>query len=245
MPAKKKKVEPSCGLKEIPKTPIKGGLMEALEEPIDDYKDFKMTRAAREYMFRSLLNMKAGLVTVAPLVCKGKTKCPFIDKCPIYIADGAKGKFPLNKQCIVEGSFIRDRFKDYMEELQEQGTDLETSPTVRSLVSKLVELDLKEYRASLIYAGVAGQSDGTMLLEQTVTITDDDKEVTQLQEHPIVKISAQIHKQRMEILDALVLTPKREIWKRVGLKQRQEEDYVSQGRKMIEMLENLTDSLEK
>lgn len=230
-----------CGLVELP--PQKAGIMQALDQPVDDYSNFKMSRGAREHLFRSLLNMKAGLVTISPLYCKGKTKCPFIDRCPIYIDNKGAAEYPINKQCIVEGSFIRDRFKEYIEELEEKGTEVENSQTVRSLVSKLVELDLRDYRANLILAGVAGDSDGTMLLEQTM-VNEKGIEVTQTMEHPIVKIMAQTQRQRMEILDTLAITPKREIWKRIGLKQRQEEDFVSQGRKMLDMLESLTETLE-
>ena len=238
----KKKNNSIYGLKELPP---KTGLMQALSEPIDDYSDLVLSKKARDYLFRSLLNMKAGLVTISPLNCPGKTKCPFIEKCPIYIADGSKGQYPINKQCIVEGSFIRDRFKEYVEELEEKNTDVENSPTVRSLVSKLVELDLKDYRANLILAGVAGSSDGTLLIDQNIGVTDSGDEITQKQEHPIVRIMAQTQKQRMEILDTLAITPKREIWKRGLLKQRQEEDYVSQGRKILESLEAIVDGLDK
>lgn len=242
MPDDKKKNNSICGLKKLPP---KTGLMEALSEPIDDYSDLVLSKKARDHLFRSLLNMKAGLVTISPLDCRGRTKCPFIDKCPIYIADGSKGQYPIGKQCIVEGSFIRDRFREYIEELEEKSTDVENSPTVRSLVSKLVELDLKDYRANLILAGVAGDSDGTLLIDQNIGVTDSGDSITQKQEHPIVKIMAQTQKQRMEILDTLALTPKREIWKRGLLKQRQEEDYVSQGRKILESLEAIVDGLDK
>jgi hypothetical protein len=121
--------------------------------------------------------------------------------------------------------------------------EVENSPTKRSLLSKLVELDIYDFRSSLILAGVFPNTDGSLLFSQTIAINQEGENIDQIQEHPAWKVKSQIQKQRMDLLDALAITPKREIWRRAALKQKQDDNYLTIGRKLQEKLDLVLDSL--
>lgn len=213
---------------------------------LDDYGSLTLTEGATERLSKLVLSVKAGLVSVTPLICKGPTSCPFITRCPIYQDDKSTGKhseYPINLQCIVEVNIIRDKFLGYVEEFGVEN-QIESSPTIRSQISKLAELDLYDYRIDLVLAGVAGDSDGTLLLDQTIAITEDEEEVKQKQEHPAWKIKERIHKQRMELLDALGATVKRKVWIDATLKRTTNENVFQKQMQILERVDGLMDALE-
>ncbi|MCF1193251.1 hypothetical protein LRR18_16800, partial [Mangrovimonas sp. AS39] len=85
-------------------------------------------------------------------------------------------------------------------------------PTEMALVSKLVELDIYDYRASLLMA-VGGGTTGLpttegqdMMLDQVMAIDPDGHEIRQRILHPLVDLKEKNQRQRMDILTALVAT---------------------------------------
>jgi hypothetical protein len=175
---------------------------------LDDYSGVEISPAARGRLERTILAGRLGGVYLSPMICRGGNQCPFVERCPIGVEDGLGGNFPVGKQCIVEVNLINNRFVEYIEELDIEG-EIERSPTLRSLVSKLVELDIEDYRLSLTLSGLAHDSDGTLLLKQVTMVNNVGDEVETLAEHPAWRMKERIQKQRMEILDAIVATPKR------------------------------------
>lgn len=203
----------------------------------DNYDDINLSARAKTRLANILASSRAGLVSSSPLVCKGPEGCPFKSRCPIYVEDGANATYPLSRQCIVELNFVQDRFMAYVDELDQRG-DVTNSMTYRSQISALVDLDLREYRINLILGGVGGFSDGTMLLEQTIAVTEDGEEVKQLQDHPAYKILTRIRKDRLELLDAMGLTAKRDAMIRAALHQKEADNFLTRS---IDLLERLTD----
>ena len=176
--------------------------------------------------------------------CAGPDDCPFSNRCPIYMADGSKGDYPLKKQCIVELNLARERFMAYVEEFNLQGK-VEESPTLRSQISKLADFDIYEYRIKLILAGVAGDSDGSLLIEQSIAVTQGGADVLQIQEHPAWKMLERVQKQRMELLDALGATPKRKVWMDVALKRTDSDNLLAKQRELLERIDGLVEAMEE
>jgi len=211
---------------------------------IDDYSDLKLSDGAKQKLAAVVLNAGTGLISITPLICAGPDDCPFSNRCPIYMADGSKGDYPLKKQCIVELNLARERFMAYVEEFNLQGK-VEESPTLRSQISKLADFDIYEYRIKLILAGVAGDSDGSLLIEQSIAVTQGGADVLQIQEHPAWKMLERVQKQRMELLDALGATPKRKVWMDVALKRTDSDNLLAKQRELLERIDGLVEAMEE
>lgn len=211
---------------------------------VDDYSDVQLSEGARNRLSNILLSSRAGLVSSAPLICRGFTQCPFISRCPIYAADGQQGTYPLDRQCIVELNLVQDRFMAYAEELDVHGK-VSNSMTYRSQISALVDLDLREFRCNMILAGVGGMSDGTLLHEQTIALNEDGEEISQLQDHPAWKILVRIRKDRMELLDAMGLTIKRDAMIRAALHQKEADNFLTRSIELLERIATLEEAVVK
>ena len=216
----------------------------ALLASVDDYSDVELSAGARQRLANILVSSRAGLVSTSPLICRGPTQCPFISRCPIHMADGDTGTYPLNRQCVVELNFVQDRFIAYLDELDIQGKASD-SLTYRSQISALVDLDLREYRINLILAGVGGISDGTLLHEQTIALNEDGEEVNQLQDHPAWKILTRIRKDRMELLDSMGLTVKRDAMIKAALHQKEADNFLTRSMELLERIASLEDAVVK
>jgi hypothetical protein len=207
---------------------------------VDNYADIQLSDAAKHRLASILASSRAGLVATAPIICRGPTECPFVSRCPIFVADGEGSTYPLNRQCIVELNLAQDRFMAYAEELDSKGK-VSDSMTYRAQISALVDLDIREFRVSMILAGVGGLSDGTLLHEQTIGVTEDGDPITQLQDHPAWRILVRIRRDRMDLFDAMGLTVKRDAMIRAALHQKEADNIHTRS---IELLERIT-SLEE
>jgi hypothetical protein len=213
---------------------------EFLGSSIDNYSDLELKEETKECLSRLLTGAKAGVVALSPLVCRGPAQCPFRRKCPIYQAEGVNGKYPVERQCIVEASYIRDKYLEYLNQFEFNENEVANSPTIRALVSKLSELDMYDIRLSLILAGATGH-DGSLLIEQNIgAIPDTEEIITQLQEHPACKIKERIQKQRMEILDVMEATPKAKTRHDSILKISNNANYMQRQKALLEALDELS-----
>jgi hypothetical protein len=209
-----------------------------LSTTTDDYSDIEISKRAKDRLARILLASRSGLVSSSALICEGPKDCPFKARCPIYLEDGTHGKYPVGKQCIVEANLVQDRFMSYVEELNLEGKVLE-SLTYRSQISALVDLDLREFRINMVLAGVGKLSDGTLLHEQTIGVDDDGEEIKQLQEHPAWRILQSIRRTRLELLDAMGLTVKRDAMIKAALHQRDTDNFLTKSIDLLEKISNL------
>jgi hypothetical protein len=157
------------------------------------------------------------------------------------MADGMHADYPLFKQCVMELNLARQFYLDYVEEFNLEGK-IDSSPTLRSQISKLAEIDVYEYRVKLILAGVVGDSDGSLMVNQAVAISQETGgigSVEQLTVHPAWQILEKLNKFRMDLLDALGATIKRKVWIDVSLKRSDNQNYIAQTRELLERIENL------
>jgi hypothetical protein len=222
--------------------------LSSVPETIDDYSKFEYSPGAKSYLSAIIGATSIGLVSVTPLVCKGSQDCPFSKRCPIWMADGDSGNYPVGKQCVVELNLAREKFAAYVQEFDLEDA-VKTSPTLRAQISKLAELDVLDYRASLILAGVTGDSDGSLLIEQVVAVDRSKEgeisEICQLQEHPAWRVKERIQKQRSELLDMLCATPRRKIWADVALKRAERDNIFEKQMELLERVGNIVDAMDK
>lgn len=221
---------------------VKDKVVEAfINNSIDDYSNLELKQESKDNLAKLLTGARAGIVALSPLTCRGPGVCPFRKKCPIYQAEGTKGKYPVEKQCIVEASYVRNKYLEYLSQFDMTEESVAPSPTLRALISKLSELDLYDIRLSLILSGITGEHDGSLLISQNIgAIPETEEIITQLQEHPAWKIKERIQKQRMEILDAMEATPKAKTRHDSILKISNAANYMQKQRALLEALDELS-----
>lgn len=222
------------GMVELPDgTLTKSKMMDVFGIPLDDYSDIRLTQSEMRRIRWHAEKMKYGFQAMAPILCLGPVKCIFRLRCPIidrsittangeidFAKQDAK-KFPLARQCFVEGDFLTWKRQAYIDEFE---IDIE-SPTELGMVNKLAELDLYEYRATLVLAHGDSDGEGMNLMKNQVTgATVRGDEITRLEEHPAFILKDKLHRQRMDILNALVGTRKEKYKKEVAMKQRDFKD---------------------
>lgn len=206
-------------------------MFDLLAVELDDYTDLEFTEPEARKIKSHIMNMRHGLSAMAPIYCGGPAKCPYRERCPL------KGlptrKYPLMRQCILERDFIIHKRFEYIEELD---VNVE-SPTEMALINRLVEIDIYDYRASLILAMGDNKQEGQDLLKEQITgISPVGDEIKQLVPHPAFDIKERLQRQRMELLRDLVATRREKYKKRAALKEKGEDDHSIKEAKLAEKL---------
>lgn len=207
------------------------------EESIDRYDDAVLTPESRQYLERIILSAKKGLNSISPIICKGINSCPFISRCPIRLGGGTW--YPIDRQCVMEMNFVKSKFDEYLVEYKDKGYSVETSPTLRNLLSQITDLDLMDLRLSYILAGVGGVSDGSLLIDQITNITEDHEEIHELSAHPAWAMKIEIMKMREKLLTAIIGTPKLQVWEDVSRKRVNNETVLTQNLALMNLLQQL------
>jgi hypothetical protein len=183
-----------------------------LKMDLDDYGDLAMTPEEALAFKNTVVRMTYGTTAAIPLYCYG-VNC--LNKtCPFH----KMGRYPLGKQCYVEVEMIKLFTINYIEEL---GVDVD-SMTEMSLINKLVELELIDFRANLGLSGSTDQEAGS-LLKKNITETDQMTSET-LVIHPLLDAKDKIQRQRNQILDSFVATRREKYKKAAALKKEEGSD---------------------
>jgi hypothetical protein len=178
-----------------------------------DYSDVKLT-AEEAMSFRShVVRMKYGMSAAMPLICSGP-KCP--NKiCPFHESK----KYPLTKQCILEARLIQVMTQGYMEELNVNVSSL----TEMTLINKLVECDILDYRANLGLNGGVDEEAKLLLKENVVEGKGGTISITTVV-HPLLDIKEKLQRTRAAVLESFVATRKEKVKKASMLKKDEEVD---------------------
>jgi hypothetical protein len=219
---------------------------EFLEVPLDDYSDLEFTPQEIARIRSHIMNMRTGLQAMAPMFCGGPKKCPVIFRCPFRQQSELDRdkmdpkKFPVGRQCIIEREFLLHKRREYFDEYDVDPN----SPTEIGLINKLAELDMYEYRATLMLAhgdtGLGGQGQDLMK-EQITAVSPQGRDIKRLELHPAWELKEKIHRQRMEILSALVGTRKEKYKKEAATKTR---DVKDPSTKQSQLMNKLTKMIE-
>jgi len=229
----------------------KSKMFEIFKIPLDDYPDIQLNTTEMRRFRMQVMKMRTGTQAMVPILCPGPQKCPFRMRCPFVdktkrLANGQidfmcqKAKFPIARQCPIERDFIVYKQMDY---INEYGVDIE-SPSELGLVNKLAELDVYDYRLTLVLSHGDTDADGPLLMKEQVTgMTHSGDEITRLEEHPAWSLKEKIHKQRMEILNALVGTRREKYKKEAALKQRDVADPSTKQSTLRQKLDDLNNEV--
>lgn len=166
----------------------------------------------RRRIAASTTNYKYGLHAAAPLTCKGPSRCPFYDACPIPPQVGQhlpEGEYPIGLSCVLEGEFINQKCGEYMVHLHVDPSN----PVEMSIVQELALIDLYKNRALLVtsHGDRDGQGRDFLHVDESITgFTDNGTPLTSktTKLHPVVEYVDKLERRREKWLDRLMETRK-------------------------------------
>ncbi len=175
------------------------------------YNDMELSLEVAQKLKSKLKTLRSGIKATVPIICPGGAKCPIVKSCPFaeWKRDGSldpKSNFPLLMPCPIESSFLQFRIQNYIEEYSIHTA----SPSTMSLLNKLAELDVYDMRCDVILSQGDRAGEGADLMKEEVSALHQptgDVHIT-LKIHPAFELKEKIHKQRMDLLDVLIGTPK-------------------------------------
>lgn len=208
-----------------------------LEIPLGDYSNLEkaMTPAAALKFRNHVVRMRYGTSAAIPMVCPGNKKCPMRNRCPFSEIQ----TFPIGEPCPLEVNLVQVWTKNYIEEFS---VDTE-SITAMSLLNRLVELDLLDYRANIGLSGVRDEEAPTLL--KTTFMETDKSTMETVAMHPLIDAKSRFHNERTKILEALVATPREKYRKDQALGQKQESDAAQHMAKMSALVKKLKSKTEE
>ena len=154
------------------------------------------------------------LHTIAPLVCVGPAKCPFIQHCPIpergkagNLIYGPDSQYPMYQSCVYERFYMQQKVIDYVQHLEVDPQN----PVEMAMVNDLAVIDLYKNRAMLVLAAGDRDNEGRDFLRVDTKETQGDhgimvEQKTQL--HPAADYIEKLEKRRDRLLNSLMETRK-------------------------------------
>lgn len=208
------------------------------------YKDLKITPAQAEDFKGHMQGLKHGLSAAVPLICT--KRCPFTNVCRAKFA----GIEPLlNKPCMVELNLIQYYRRLYLETFNVESGDFGSF----ILINELAELDLYDFRATLVLAlgdtatGSTPIDDsrpniGQALLTEVEHI-DKMGNITITQEiNSAFKLKESLKNRKLKILDLLVATRKEQYKKEAALGEGKSNKFAEEQRKIMQRIEAMEQS---
>jgi len=208
-------------------------MFDILDVPLDDYSDLEFSLEEVRRMRMHVMKMRTGVQAMAPILCVGSVKCVFRHRCPIVdrnirTPDGEIDfrnqnvkSFPILRQCPLERDFLDFKRNQYIDEYE---IDVD-SPTEMGMINKLAELDLYDYRTTLVLANGDDKGEGVDLLKKQVTGTSiTGEKMMRLEAHPAFELKERIQKMRENILEAMVGTRRERYKQAAALKQQDTDD---------------------
>lgn len=168
---------------------------------IKTFSEEEITKAAKK--MRSML---FGKISQLPMICPGANSCVYKHTCPF------KPKEPTGQMCPVESALVIDKLDGYREELVLSGF----KETDYSLVSRLIELELLDMRASAMAGNPEYQKP---LLKQVIGVSKENQPIEQELANPIYDLKEKISREKIKILSVLVETPEARYKKQIALKE--------------------------
>jgi hypothetical protein len=188
-------------------------MFEFLNVDLDNYDDIELTAKEAQNFTNHVKRMKTGMSAFLPKLCPGRSKCHLKERCPF-------NKPPISRACPLEVGLIKSKTREYIDTL-----DIDPgSPYEMSLIDRLVELDVFEYRANLGLATIEDQN----LIRIEFQETKSGQLVENAMVNPYITAKEGFHRKRMNLLEALVATRKEEYKKAAQLKKKDSDGISSQ-----------------
>lgn len=194
-------------------------LVSIFEDDVDSVKSYiaGLSEEKKRKIARASTHIKNGLYALAPITCHGIKRCSFADHCPIpdvvdgIRVDGPDSDYPINRPCILEATFIKQKTLDYLQYLK---VDVE-NPIEMSIVNELALIDLYKNRAAMILSSGDRDKQGMDFLRIDAATSDNGNGEarttiisTSSQVHPAFSVIDTLEKRRDRLLDKLLETRK-------------------------------------
>ncbi len=225
-----------CGIAIAEGETIKSKLFSFLKLDPEEYGDIVLSKEDALMVHRRLIGVKwGGAAAKVPLMCGGEEVCPFSDECPFVELH----KIPVGRKCPIEKELIAYWVSKYMDEFEvDQANQSEIS-----LITELAELDIYDYRASLL---LSQPENADMMQQIVVGVNADGNPIYNEDIHKAFELKERVKRRKQLILESLVGT-RREKYKRdAALKQRTVDDPSTQAstlkKKLDEALKKAADA---
>lgn len=183
-----------------------------LKTDLSDYSHIKMTPQQALKFKNSVVRLKYGTSAAIPKYCTGELcsdkTCAFHDE----------KNWPIGQGCLIEVRMVQALTKSYIEDFSVDPDSM----SEMTLINKLVECDMIDYRANLGLSGSKDPEDASLLARTTIEHEHGVNESISI--HPLLDAKDKAHRQRMQILDSLVGTRREKYKKAAALKKSEDTD---------------------
>lgn len=182
------------------------------EDPTGYYlRRLELNKQAR--IKRMVNRIESGIYSLAPIMCTGPKRCPFIKHCPIPEVDvegkvdfGPDSDYPIDQPCIMEHLYFQQKVASYISYLKID----QQNPIEMSIANELASIDLYKNRATMILSTGDKEGNGIDFLQVDKNFIDTGngnekliiQQTTQL--HPAFEVIDRLEKRREKIIDKLV-----------------------------------------
>lgn len=185
-----------------------------IQEVEPEYLEYfsSLTPKKQQKIVNSINRIQTGLHAVAPIMCLGPKKCPFVERCPIpergsdnKLDYGSDANYPIGRECILEKFYMQQKIVDYVTHLNVDPAN----PVEMSVVNELALIDLYKNRTLMILAvgDKSGQGRDFMRVDVLGFSENGDKAET-AKLHPAVDMLDRLERRRDRWLDKLMETRK-------------------------------------
>jgi hypothetical protein len=205
----------------------------------EDYADIVFTKEDAQHIHRRLLGVRwGGAAAKTPLMCGGEEICPFSEDCPFVELQRSTGdiKVPVGRKCPIEKELIAFWVARYMQTFD---IDPDNQAEV-SLIVELAELDIFDYRCSLI---LSRAENAEMTQEVVVGVDTAGNPISNEEIHKAFEIKERVKKRKHTILESLVGTRKEQYKRDAALKKRSVDDPSTQAAKLKSAIDEARDVL--
>ena len=203
-----------CGIAIADGEQIKSKLFSFLKLDPDEYGDIVLNADDARMVHSRLIGVKwGGAAAKVPLMCGGPAICPFKDDCPFVEIN----KVPVGRKCPIEKELIAYWVSKYMDEFDVN----EENQSEISMVTELAELDIYDYRCSMI---LSRAENAEMMQEIVVGVNADGNPIYNEDIHKAWELKERVKRRKHIILEALVGTRKEKYRRDAALKKRSEDD---------------------
>jgi len=213
--------------------PIESKMFKFLQLDPELYGDIAIKAEEAQLIHRRLIGVKwGGAAAKVPLMCGGASVCPFQIECPFVELEKKTGerKVPVGRKCPIEMELIAYWTSKYIDEF---GVDTNNQSEV-SLITELAELDIFDYRCSMI---LSRAENAEMTQEVTVGMDTEGNPISNEEIHKAWELKERVKNRKQKILESLVGTRKEKYKRDAALKKRSEKDPSTQAAELKESLE--------
>lgn len=179
---------------------------------LSDYSNIKLTDEQALRFRNHVIKMKYGVSAAIPRLCSGE-RC-FNKLCPFH----EEKVYPLTQPCLLETRLVQTLIADYVRDLD---VDPE-SVSEMTLINKLVECDLIDYRINLGLAG--GHDEEAVSLLRTNIMEGDKASSETMVVHPLLDAKEKFQRIRSQILESLAATRREKYKRAAALKEKEGTD---------------------